>query len=454
MKQIAILGKPNVGKSSLFNRLIRKNEAITSDISGTTRDFKKAVADFVDEDGNTYKDSYELIDTAGVDKKNIYSKEIIAIALEVAQKADIILYIVDGKSIAEDDDRKLFFELNKLDKPTALIVNKIDNDKDKENFWQFDSFGTKNMYATSITQNRGVSALQDWLDSEVLGEIETEEFIPTELETNGRESIPIGIIGRTNVGKSSLLNSLLGFNRSIVSEIAGTTLDPVDESIDYKDKTLRFIDTAGIRRRGKIIGLEKYALMRTKKLMERSYLCILVLDATEPMNRLDEKICGLVDKYNLAMIVVFNKWDKTIYNFDELKKEFKHRFKFLEYAPILTISALTSRNVDKLKDKILDIYEKYSYRIPTSTLNDIIQQAIAKHPIPRKKHKSVRILYATQYDTRPPKIALSVNKDDALHFSYQRYLVNSIREQIDFEGVPIVLKPNKRESNTEKKSED
>jgi GTP-binding protein len=473
MKKIAIIGQPNVGKSSLFNRLLRQNVAITSDISGTTRDFKKAIASFLDEDNKEYKNSYELIDTAGLDKNNIFSKEIKQISVDVANKADIILYMVDGKKISDDEDRKLFYTLAKLNKPLALIINKIDNDREKERIYEFDNFGIDKSFVISIAHNRGISALQNWIDSfmdnkEIIDKkyishnkykdkkYKQQKNFDDEFEEQDIDlsKINIGIVGRVNVGKSSILNAIVGYNRSIVSDIAGTTLDPVDEMINIDDKVLTFIDTAGIRRKGKIQGLEKYALMRTRKLLNKSHIAILVLDASEPMNRLDEKICGVIDEFNLGIIVVFNKWDKTIYEFDKLKKEFKHRFKFLEYAPILTISAITSRNIDKLKERILLIYEKYSYRIPTSKLNNIINDAMIKHPIPRKNNKSVKILYATQYKIQPPRISLSVNRIDGVHFSYKRYLVNKIRDNIDFEGVPVVIEVKKRISNTKNLQEE
>ncbi len=450
MRKIAILGKPNVGKSSLFNRLVKKREAITSEVSGTTRDIKEQVAQIGEKEAL-------IMDTGGLDESDTLFKKVKEKSLKAAKEADIILYVVDGKMLPDDEDKKIFFELQKLNKPLALVVNKIDNDKLKEQSWEFLSFGAKNFFTISVSHNREVGKLLDWIekllpDIKIIKEDkeeDLEEFLQSLEEENQEEKeenneIKVAIIGRVNVGKSSLLNSLLKEERAVVSEIAGTTIDPVNDYIVYKDKIITFVDTAGIRRKGKIEGIERYALNRTEKMLKNADIALLVLDASEEFKELDEKIANLIEKYELASIIVLNKWDKAYRSYEESVKEVKERFKFLSYSPIISVSALTKKRVDKIKDKILEVYENYSRRIPTSKLNELIKSATYKHPIPSDKTKEVKIYFATQFDTKPPKIALIMNRPKSLHFSYKRYLINQLRENFNFEGSPIILIPRKR----------
>ncbi|MEN4046001.1 ribosome biogenesis GTPase Der [Sulfurimonas sp. NWX367] len=489
MKKIAIIGRPNVGKSSLFNRLVKKRDAITSDLAGTTRDVKRKTAVIIDKEA-------ELLDTGGLDKGCELFDKIKEMSLKAAYKADIILYMVDGKGLPEDEDKKLFYELQNMGKEIALVVNKIDNDKMKEKLWEFYEFGTDAIFGISVAHNRNTVELLDWIydklpQSDILKEDETEEvqiiteekeelsdeeffsqyaqdeeddsFIYwdeeeveddsifaqndriKEFDENDINHIKIAIIGRTNVGKSSLLNALLGEERSVVSSVAGTTIDPIDETIVYKDKQLTFVDTAGLRRRGKIVGIEKYALMRTKEMLENANMALVVLDASEPFLDLDEKIAGLVDQNRLACIIILNKWDiAKRKEHDKIIKEVRDRFKFLAYAPILTLSAKSHQRVDKLHDMILEINENYSQRIPTSRLNEVLERALRRHTLPSMHGQVIRIYYATQYETRPPKIAIVMNKPKGLHFTYRRYLTNKLREAFNFSGTPLLFKAKKR----------
>lgn len=449
MKKVVILGKPNVGKSSLFNRILKQRDAITSEVAGTTRDIKKKIAKIGEKE-------IELIDTGGLEDRDELFNKVKEKALMVAKEADIILYMVDGKNLPDDEDRKLFFELQKLGKDIALVINKIDNDKLEENSWEFQNFGTKNIFPISVSHNRKVGKLLDWIASRVPNEqpliieedeeVDLESFLeelesPKEEESN---EIKVAIIGRVNVGKSSLLNALLKEDRSIVSDVAGTTIDVVDETFIYEDKLLTFIDTAGIRRRGKIVGIEKFALNRTQKMLERADIALVVLDASEGFTEQDEKIAGLVDKYNLGCIIVLNKWDVAKVDYKEAVKEVRDRFKFLSYAPIITVSAKTNKRVEKIYDLILKVYKNYSQHIPTSKLNQVIKEATIRHALPSYYGKPVNILFATQYDTKPPKIALIMNRPEGLHFSYKRYLQNKLRENFDLEGTPVILSPRKR----------
>jgi GTP-binding protein len=489
MKKIAIIGRPNVGKSSLFNRLVKQRDAITSDMAGTTRDIKRKNTIILNK-------MVELLDTGGLDKGCELFDKIKEMSLKAAYMADIILYMVDGKGIPEDEDKKLFYELQTLGKDVALVVNKIDNDKMKEKLWDYYEFGTDAIFGISVSHNRNTVELLEWIASKVpesdivkedeeedeeesIGviepEVSDEEFFAQyedeeddgyiywdeeeveddsifanndkikEFDEDDINHIKIAIIGRTNVGKSSLLNALLKEERSVVSSVAGTTIDPIDETIIYKDKQLTFVDTAGLRRRGKIVGIEKYALMRTKDMLENANMALIVLDASEPFLDLDEKIAGLVDSNRLASIIVLNKWDiSNKQEHDKIIQEVRDRFKFLSYAPIITLSAKSHLRVDKLHDMILEINENYSQRIPTSKINEVIEKALRRHTLPSVSGQVIRIYYATQYETRPPKIAIVMNKPKGLHFTYRRYLVNKLREAFDFTGTPLLIKAKKR----------
>ena len=494
MKKIAIIGRPNVGKSSLFNRLVKNRDAITSDLAGTTRDVKRRTTVILNKE-------VQLLDTGGLDKGCELFDKIKEMSLKAAYKADIILYMVDGKSLPEDEDKKLFYELQAMGKDMALVVNKIDNDKMKEKLWDYYEFGTDAIFGISVAHNRNTVELLDWVaskipDSDIVQEedeendieiiepevLDDEDFFTNldsnnatdedgftywdedemdgvitddtifgnndrikEFDENDIDHIKIAIIGRTNVGKSSLLNALLGEERSVVSAVAGTTIDPIDETVEYKDKQITFVDTAGLRRRGKILGIEKYALMRTTEMLENANMALVVLDGSQPFLDLDEKIAGLVDSNRLACIIVLNKWDlANRVEHDKIIKEVRDRFKFLSYAPIITLSAQTHLRVDKLHDMILEINENYSQRIPTSKINEVIEKALRRHTLPSVSGQVIRIYYGTQYETRPPKIAIIMNKPSGLHFTYRRYLVNKMREAFNFSGTPLLFKAKKR----------
>lgn len=453
MQSIILIGKPNVGKSSLFNRIARQRIAITSEISGTTRDTNKIKV-------NINGKEALLIDSGGLDESNELFKNVKQNSLNAAKNADIILYLVDGKNLPDEEDRKFFYALKKLQKPMALIINKVDNKKDEERAYEFVNFGVKELFNLSVTHNIGLDELYAWLENflhtSVLKNDEEEQSLEEFLENYDKEKeinfkeidenhIKIGIVGRVNVGKSSLLNALVKEQRSVVSSIAGTTIDPVNESVMYKDKLLEFIDTAGIRKRGKIQGLERFALNRTEKMLENSQIALLVLDANEGFNELDERIAGLISKHYLGVIIVLNKWDKTRYEFDKVVKELRlDRFKFLAHAPIISVSALSGKRVHIVMDKILEVFANFTQKIPTAKLNDLVNKATKAHPLPHDYGKLVKIYYAVQYDLAPPKIALIMNRPKALHFSYKRYLQNQIRKEFNFEGVPLILASRKK----------
>ena len=454
MQSIILVGKPNVGKSSLFNKIARARVAITSDIAGTTRDTNKLEV-------NINGKKALLIDSGGLDESDELFRAVKQNTLARAKCADIVLYMVDGKKYPDDEDKKLLFEILKFKKPTALVINKIDSQKDEQRAFEFASFGLKELFFISTSHATGLDELYGWLEKHLdepfilADESENLEDFLQNYDENGENEfkfksidenvIKVGIVGRVNVGKSSLLNALVKEKRSVVSDIAGTTIDPVNESVFYKDKTIEFIDTAGIRKRGKIAGLEKFALNRTQKLLEQAQIALLILDASEGFNELDERIAGLIDKHYLGVIIVLNKWDISDLDFDKVCKELKfERFKFLAHAPIISISAKSGKRVSVLLDKILEVFANFIQKIPTARLNELINTATKAHPLPSDFGKAVKIYYAVQYECAPPKIALVMNRPKALHFSYKRYLANQIRKEFAFDGVPLVIAARKK----------
>lgn len=462
MQKVILVGKPNVGKSSLFNRLAGRRIAITSDVSGTTRDTNKAK---IEVEGK----ECILIDSGGLDDSSELFKNVKAKTLAEARNSDVILYMVDGKMMPDDEDRAIFYELSKLNLPIALVINKIDSKKDEQREWEFVSFGAKNSFGISVSHNTGVDELSIWLakhlENKVQIKADTSDDFDEFLENYNDEgelsdeidyeskNIRVGIIGRVNVGKSSLLNALVKESRAVVSDVAGTTIDPVNEIYEHDGRVFEFVDTAGIRKRGKIEGIERYALNRTEKILEETDVALLVLDSSEPLTELDERIAGIASKFELGVIIVLNKWDKSSEEFDELCKEIKDRFKFLAYAPIISVSALGGKRVHKIYPLIVEIYKNYTQKIQTSKLNEVIGEATKAHPLPRDKGRVVKIYYAVQFKTAPIMIALIMNRPKCLHFSYKRYLTNKLRESFNLTGVPIVLIPKKRGESDENKEQ-
>ena len=460
LQKVILVGKPNVGKSSLFNRLAGRRIAITSDVSGTTRDTNKAK---IEVEGK----ECILIDSGGLDDSSELFKNVKAKTLAEARNSDVILYMVDGKMMPDDEDRAIFYELSKLNLPIALIINKIDSKKDEQREWEFVSFGAKNAFGISVSHNTGIDELSMWLAKHIEDKAQikadTSEDFDDFLENYNDEgelsdeidyeskNIRVGIIGRVNVGKSSLLNALVKESRAVVSDVAGTTIDPVNEIYEHDGRVFEFVDTAGIRKRGKIEGIERYALNRTEKILEETDVALLVLDSSEPLTELDERIAGIASKFELGVIIVLNKWDKSSEEFDELCKEIKDRFKFLAYAPIISVSALGGKRVHKIYPLIVEIYKNYTQKIQTSKLNEVIGEATKAHPLPRDKGRVVKIYYAVQFKTAPIMIALIMNRPKCLHFSYKRYLTNKLRESFNLTGVPIVLIPKKRGESDEDK---
>lgn len=462
MQKIILIGRPNVGKSSLFNRLARARIAITSEIAGTTRDTNKTEI-FIDDK------KCLLIDSGGIDESNELFKAVKKNSLKNAANADIIIFMVDGKMYPDDDDKRLFYDLQKLKKPIALVVNKVDSKKDELRFDEFVSFGAKDMFGLSVSHNIGTDELCEWIykllpSSDVAlnltNDDEFDEFLDDYNEKGefdpqidyANKPIKVGIIGRVNVGKSSLLNALIGEQRSVVSQIDGTTIDPVNEIIQKDGRIYEFVDTAGIRKRGKIEGIEKYALNRTQKMLENADIALLILDASVGINELDERIAGIASKFELGVIIVLNKWDLCDRDYDEFCKDLRDRFKFLSYAPIISVSATGGKRVVKIFDMIAKVYQNYTQKLQTSKLNDVLLEAQKLHPAPRDHGRAVKIYYSVQFGFAPPKIALIMNKPKSIHFSYLRYIQNQIRANFELSGTPIILIPknkNKEEKDDE-----
>lgn len=482
MKKVILLGRPNVGKSSLFNRLARARIAITSEVAGTTRDVNKTEINIDDRE-------CLLIDSGGLDESSKLFAAVQKRSLAEANEADIIVFMVDGKLYADEIDKKLFYAINRLGKPTALVVNKVDGKRDEQRAKDFISFGAKKLFEISVSHNSGTDELCEWIYSHLepaktsidesiedfLADFDESLLESDESDESGdslrnsrfksnidyeNKAIKVGIIGRVNVGKSSLLNALVGQNRSVVSDIAGTTIDPVNEKISVndgnKEREIEFVDTAGIRRRGKIEGIEKYALNRTQKMLENADIAVLVLDSAEGINELDERIAGLASEFELGVIIVLNKWDLKSGDdkeFDKMSREIRDKFKFLAYAPIISLSATSKKRVEKLKELICAVYKNYTIKLPTSRLNEVIAAATKAHPIPREHGRAVRIYYAAQFDTAAPKIALVMNKPKCLHFSYLRYLQNQLRASFELGGTPVILVPRGRGKSKEENNE-
>ncbi|HYS53500.1 MAG TPA: ribosome biogenesis GTPase Der [Thermoanaerobaculia bacterium] len=433
MKRVVIVGRPNVGKSTLFNRLAGSRRALIHDLPGMTRDRLTTIATL--DDGR----KYELTDTGGLEyghsPMSDYAPEIRAQATRAVESADLILLVVDGVAGVLPEDREIATELRPHASRTMLLVNKTDRRDVEENAPEFYELGFERLLLISAEHGQGVDEVVDAIADVVPAEPETED--------DKAEPIRVAIIGRPNVGKSSLLNRLTNEERAVVSPISGTTRDAIDSEIERQGRRYRIIDTAGIRRKGKTTdGAEKLAVISARKAIERCEIGLVMIDATEGVAAQDATVAGYAEEAGKAALIVVNKWDADQHTPEDAKKfedAIRFKLKFLAYAPVEFISAKTGRRVEKIFPRIDTIVTGYRKRFRTSELNTILERAIAQHQPPSTKGRARRFYYATQLKTQPPTIALFSNSDAPLHFSYRRYLENTFRDALGLVGSPIHL---------------
>ncbi len=432
---VAIVGRPNVGKSTLFNTLVGSNVAIVDDTPGVTRDRLYRDTEWSGSD-------FVLVDTGGLEPRNndlIMSK--VKEQAEVAMnEADVILFVVDGKGGLNPLDEEIAYILRKKNKPVILCVNKIDNYfEQKDEIYDFWSLGFEHLVPISAAHKVNLGDMLD-LVVEIIGELDIIE--------DEEDILKLAIIGKPNAGKSSLVNKLSGEERTIVSDIAGTTRDAIDTMISYKDNRYMIIDTAGIRRKSKIEeSLEYYSVLRALKAIKRADVCILMLDAKEGLTEQDKRIAGIAAEEHKPIIIVMNKWDlveKKNNTMKEKKEEIYNELPFLFYAPIEFISALTGQRTTNILDLSDKIYEEYTKRISTGLLNNVLKDAIIMNMPPTRKGRVIKINYATQVSVAPPKFVLFCNYPELIHFSYARYIENKFRESFGFDGSPIVINFEKK----------
>lgn len=425
---LAIVGRPNVGKSTLFNTLVGEKISIVEDHPGVTRDRIYA-------DVTWLNHSFSMIDTGGIemdtkDKMLKHMREQADIAIETA---DVILFLVDVKQGLVDADFKVADMLRRSGKPVVLVVNKVDNfEKYMPDVYEFYNLGIGDPHPVSAASKLGIG---DMLDA-VLEQIDMEK-----LEEEEDERPKVAIVGKPNAGKSSLINNLLGENRVIVSDVAGTTRDAIDTEICYKDTEYVFIDTAGLRRKSKIKeNIERYSIIRTVAAIERSDVVILMIDAVEGVTEQDAKIAGIAHDRGRGLIIAVNKWDaveKDNSTVKEYTKKIRDVLSFVPYAEIIFISALTGQRTKKIFDLLETVIQNHAMRIQTGVLNEILMEAVALQQPPSDKGKRLKLFYMTQVSTKPPTFVLFVNKKELMHFSYQRYIENRIRDTFGFAGTPI-----------------
>lgn len=425
---VAIVGRPNVGKSTIFNRIVGERVSIVEDIPGVTRDRLYSGADWLTHEFN-------IIDTGGIEIGDEPFLEQIRQQAEIAiQEADVIIFLTNGREGVTAADEQVAKILYKTKKPVVLAINKIDNPDMREMIYDFYSLGFGEPFPISGSHGLGLGDLLD----------EVAKNFPTEEEEEYPENvIKFSLIGRPNVGKSSLVNSFLGADRVIVSEIAGTTRDAIDSQYEYEDQPYVIIDTAGMRKKGKVYETtEKYSVLRALRAIERSDVVLVVLNAEEGIQEQDKKIAGYAHEAGKAIIIVVNKWDtieKDDKTMNTMTKTIREHFLFLDYAPIIFVSATTKQRVHAILPIINRVSENHAMRVTSSVLNEVIEDAVARNPAPTDKGRRLRIYYVTQVAIKPPTFVVFVNEPDIMHFSYERFLENRIRDSFDFEGTPIRL---------------
>lgn len=435
MSVVAIVGRPNVGKSTLFNRILGQRKAIVEDFPGVTRDRNYA-------DVTRYDIPFTLIDTGGFEPVSdvrmlVQMREQSQLAIE---EADIILFVMDAREGLTPSDQEVASMLRQVDKPVFYVVNKVDGSRQEEEAIEFYGLGIEKYYPISAEHGHGVGALV----AAVLGELP-----PVAKDDAADGEVRLAVIGRPNVGKSSLVNKLLGYERVVANPTAGTTRDSVDTPFTYNGKRYTLIDTAGIRRKGRVSQkLEKYSIIQALKGMDRAHVVMLVIDAEEGITEQDLTIAGYALERGRAIVLVVNKWDTLTKDNHTMKKftdEVRLQFKFIPFAPIMFVSALTGQRVAKIMDTVEEVAIQFNRKISTAELNRVLQEAEQAHQPAMYHGKRIKFFYITQTAVRPPTFTIFVNKEKGVHFSYRRYMANKIRAPFGFIGCPLRINYRDRE---------
>jgi len=437
---VALVGRPNAGKSTLFNRIVGRRLAVVSEVPGTTRDRLYADAEWTGI-------NFTIVDTGGIEVTDGWNTEPLSEDSEqflplirhqaaiAIQDADVIVQVVDGQSGITAADREVADILRKSKKPVIVAANKLESSKLSDNAYEFYELALGEVFPISALHGAGTGDLLDAIVEALPN--------PSEEEEEEDETIKIAILGKPNAGKSTLLNKMIGEERAIVSPIAGTTRDAIDTRLKWHGQEFTIIDTAGIRRRGKIEpGVEKYSVLRAIKTLKRADVALLLIDAEAGVTSQDTHIAGMLKDEMNGVIILVNKWDaveKDSYTIYEFEKVLREELKFIPYAPILYISAKTGQRVNKVLPKVLEVEEMRHQRIPTADLNKWMREVTTQHPPPSNAGRRVKFFYATQVTVAPPTIVMFVNKPEWVHFSYERYLENRLRELYPFEGTPVRL---------------
>ncbi|WDF81591.1 ribosome biogenesis GTPase Der [Lacticaseibacillus pabuli] len=424
---LAIVGRPNVGKSTIFNRIVGTRQAIVEDTPGVTRDRLYGRGEWLSRE-------FAVIDTGGIDMGDEpFMKQITEQAEIAMEEADVILFLVNVENGVTDADENVAQILYRTDKPVILAVNKVDNPERRNDVFDFYSLGFGEPLPLSGTHGIG---LGDVLDAVF-------DKFPDDAGEDEDDSVKFSLIGRPNVGKSSLVNAILGENRVIVSPIEGTTRDAIDTKFNAEDTDFTMIDTAGLRKRGKVWeATEKYSVLRAMRAIDRSDVVLMILNAEEGIREQDKRVAGYAHEAGRAIIIVVNKWDtieKDNHTMQDFENLVRSEFQYLDYAPIVFVSAKTHQRLDNLPKMILQASENQSRRIQSSVLNEVLNDALTVTPTPTVNGKRLRIYYMTQVAIKPPTFVVFVNDPDLLHFSYQRFLINQLRDTFDFTGTPIHL---------------
>ncbi|WP_268913109.1 ribosome biogenesis GTPase Der [Lentilactobacillus sp. SPB1-3] len=427
MPTVAFVGRPNVGKSTIFNRIAGERISIVEDTPGVTRDRIYA-------HGEWLTTKFAMIDTGGIQiDDQPFSAQIRSQAEIAIEEADVIVFIVDAKAGLTDDDEQVARILYQSDKPIVLAVNKADNPETREDIYDFYALGVGDPLPISGVHGLGIGDLLDEI---------VKNFPDLSGEADNGD-IRFSLIGRPNVGKSSIVNALLGEDRVIVSDIAGTTRDAIDTHFEADGTEFTMVDTAGIRKRGKVYeNTERYSVMRAMSAIDQSDVALFVINAEEGIREQDKRVAGYAHEAGKAIVVVVNKWDtlkKNNHTQTDFEKIIRDEFQYMAYAPIIFVSAKTKQRIEQLPTLIKRVYDNHERRIQSSALNDVIMDAIAIHPTPTVNTKRLRIYYATQVAVGPPTFVIFVNDPELMHFSYSRFLENQIRDHFDFTGTPIHL---------------